>query len=163
VPALGAQHIALLILPALVNVCSAAAVPAERDATLRAFNFGILVHSEGGMFAAAFVKFWHFIVLLSLNFTRCFYHGLGIGLFARFGYVAMRAVSTNPGAVWKRMSKNAPLNIEHWFITGNQPIPPVNRRFVFAFGLYYCNGCAKMSGAIKNLQHIGIIEVFWQK
>jgi hypothetical protein len=52
------------MLAAFVNVRVFATIPAKHDAALRASNFGVLVHSKGGIFAAAFI-YWHFIVLLS--------------------------------------------------------------------------------------------------
>jgi len=66
-PTRRAKHEIRFILAAFVHVRVFTTIPAKHDAALRAFNFGILVHSEGGMFAAAFVKFWHFIVLLSFS------------------------------------------------------------------------------------------------
>jgi len=54
------------MLAAFVNVRVFATIPAKHDAALRASNFGVLVHSKGGIFAAAFI-YWHFIVLLSFS------------------------------------------------------------------------------------------------
>jgi hypothetical protein len=65
IPARRAKHEIGFMLAALVDVRTSATVPAEHNATFRAFNLGILMHSESGMFAAAFID-WHiFIVLLS--------------------------------------------------------------------------------------------------
>jgi len=55
-PTRRAKHEIRFILAAFVHVRVFTTIPAKHDAALRAFNFGILVHSEGGMFAAAFVK-----------------------------------------------------------------------------------------------------------
>jgi hypothetical protein len=87
------------MLAALVDVRTSATVPAEHNATFRAFNLGILMHSESGMFAAAFILiascvchvfYFHFNSLLS-GFRR-------YALILNYNFLFIRGVqdSTNP-------------------------------------------------------------------